>query len=68
MELTKAEMRVELEAALATYNGPVTHCPRGTPPDENAEQREQRKFDRAPRQIARFLQRYPSAADRQQHR
>ena len=52
-KLTKGELREQLEAALANYNGRVTHCPPGKPPQEDAEQREQRKFDRALRQIAR---------------
>lgn len=39
-KLTKAELRAQLEAALAKYNDPVT--------------REQRKFDHALRQIARL--------------
>ena len=52
-KLTKPELRAQLEAALAKYNGPVTHCPPGSPPNDDAEQREQRKFDRALRQIAR---------------
>ena len=52
-KLTKAELRAQLEAALANYRGSVTRCPPGTPPNEDAEQREQRKFDRALRQIAR---------------
>jgi hypothetical protein len=51
-KLTKAELREQLEAALANYSGPVTHCPTGKTPQEDAEQREQRKFDRALRQIA----------------
>ena len=51
-KLTKAELRAQLEAALANYHGQVTRCP-PTPPEEDAEQREQRKFDRALRQIAR---------------
>jgi hypothetical protein len=51
-KLTKAELREQLEAALANYTGPVTHCPTGKTPQEDAEQREQRKFDRALRQIA----------------
>jgi hypothetical protein len=46
-------IREQLEAALANYSGPVTHCPPGKPPQENAEQREQWKFDRVLRQIAR---------------
>jgi hypothetical protein len=50
---TKAELREQLEAALANYSGPVTHCPTGKTPQDDAEQREQRKFDRALRQIAR---------------
>ena len=25
--LSKEELRVQLEAALANYHGPVTHCP-----------------------------------------
>ena len=53
-KLTKAELRAQLEAALANYKGPVTHCPPGTPPNEDAEQREQRKFDRALREITRL--------------
>ena len=53
-KLTKAELRAQLEAALANYKGPVTHCPPGTPPNDDAEEREQRKFDRALREIARL--------------
>ena len=53
-KLTKAELRAQLEAALANYKGPVKHCPPDTPPNEDAEQREQRKFDRALREIARL--------------
>ena len=53
-KLTKAELRAQLEAALANYKGPVTHCPPGTPPNEDAEQRGQRTFDRALREIAQL--------------
>jgi hypothetical protein len=51
-KLTKADLREQLEAVLANYSGPVTHCPPGRRPQEDAEQREQRKFDRALRQTA----------------
>ena len=53
-KLTKAELRAQLEATLANYKSPVTHCPPGTPPNDDAEEREQRKFDRALREIARL--------------
>jgi hypothetical protein len=74
-KLTKAELRAQLEAALANYKGPVTHCPPGTPPNEDAEQRGQRKFDRALREIAQLSgsrradnpASYRSAADRTSH-
>jgi hypothetical protein len=40
-KLTKAELRAQLESALANYHGSVTRCPPGTPPKEDREQREQ---------------------------
>ena len=43
-KLTKAELREQLEAALANYSGPVTRCPPGTPPQDDFEQR---RLDRA---------------------
>jgi hypothetical protein len=31
--LSKAELRAQLEVALASYSGTVTHCPPGAPPE-----------------------------------
>jgi hypothetical protein len=31
--LSKAELRAQLEQALASYQGTVTHCPPGAPPE-----------------------------------
>jgi hypothetical protein len=31
--LNKAELRAQLEAALANYQGPVTHCPPASRPE-----------------------------------
>jgi hypothetical protein len=31
--LSKAELRAQLEGALARYQGPVTVCPPGSPPE-----------------------------------
>jgi hypothetical protein len=50
-KLTKAELREQLEAALANYSGPVTRCPPGTPPQDDSEQR---RLDRALRRVARL--------------
>jgi len=50
-KLTKAELREQLEAALANYSGPVTRCPPGTPPQDGSEQR---RLDRALRRVARL--------------
>ena len=33
----KAALRAELEAALATYRGPVKQCPAAPPPEEELE-------------------------------
>jgi len=50
-KLTKAELREQLEAALANYSGPVTRCPPGTQPQDDSEQR---RLDRALRRVARL--------------
>jgi hypothetical protein len=36
--LSKAELRAQLEAALASYRGPVTHCPPGSQPEPELEE------------------------------
>ena len=36
-EPSKAELRAQLSAALATYCGPVTRCPPALPPDPDRE-------------------------------
>jgi hypothetical protein len=36
--LSKAELRAQLEAALANYHGPVTHCPPALQPEPEPEE------------------------------
>jgi hypothetical protein len=36
--LSKAELRAQLEAALANYRGPVTHCPPAPLPERDCEE------------------------------
>ena len=36
--LSKEELRVQLEAALANYHGPVTHCPPAPRPEPEPEE------------------------------
>ena len=38
--LSKEELRAQLEAALANYHGPVTHCPPAPRPEPEAEPEE----------------------------
>jgi hypothetical protein len=36
--LSKAELRAQLELALARYQGTVTYCPAGAPPEPDHEE------------------------------
>ena len=38
--LSKEELRAQLEAALANYHGPVTHCPPAPRPEPEPEERD----------------------------
>ncbi len=60
-DLPKAELRAQLEAALATYRGPVTCCPPGLAWNEG-ENDDDGEDDEPPASSARRAQRGPASA------